>query len=151
MSSPSLTGGSLYGILDLGILVFARNFRIYSREFQIFARFSGASPTAFYKGYDLNPWGPKTPLKFEVFLVLGILEFPTMSSPSPFGGSLYGILDLGILVLGILEFLGCLGVRRYFLSQGILDLRILDLRILILRILFKEFKFKNFLLCHPPA
>ena len=60
---------------------------------------------------------PKTPLKFEVFLVLGILEFPTMSSPSPFGGFLYGILDLGILVLGILEFL----VYKRKKPLGILD------------------------------
>ena len=32
-------------------------------------------------------------------LFLGILEFPTMSSPSPFGGSLYGILEFPSFLL----------------------------------------------------
>ena len=30
-------------------------------------------------------------------LFLGILEFPTMSSPSPFGVSLYGILEFFVM------------------------------------------------------
>ena len=41
-------------------------------------------------------------------LVLGILEFPTMSSPSLTGGSRYRILDFGKFFLGILD-LGILG------------------------------------------
>ena len=52
-----------------------REFQIYFQEFQNFARFSGASPTAFYKGYALNPQGllplpppPKNPLKSRILL-----------------------------------------------------------------------------------
>ena len=53
---------------------------------------------------------------------LGILEFPTMSSPSLTGGSLYGILDFYFIYsrnsrfgLGILVCLAFFGVMGYFL------------------------------------
>ena len=36
-------------------------------------------------------------LEFLLVFVLGILEFPTMSSHSPFGGSLYGILEFFVM------------------------------------------------------
>ena len=40
-------------------------------------------------------------LEFLVILVLGILEFPTMSSPSLTRGSLYGILDFSLEILDL--------------------------------------------------
>ena len=45
-----------------------------------------------------------------------------MSSPSPFGGFLYGILDLGILVLGILD----LGILEFLVYKRKKPLGILD-------------------------
>ena len=58
-------------------------------------------------------------LEFLLVFILGILEFPTMSSPSPFGGSLYGILDYlwwdqvgDDTALVILEFLGNSSLRN---------------------------------------
>ena len=38
--------------------------------------------------------------------MLGILEFPTMSSPSPFGGSLYGILEF-LMLFKIVNYIYC--------------------------------------------
>ena len=61
LSSPSPFGGSLYGILEF--------LNKFSQEFQIFARFSGASqPRKFYKGYALNPQEPLKPHSLSVFL-----------------------------------------------------------------------------------
>ena len=45
---------------------------------------------------------------FLGILNVGILEFLNYVIPSPFGGSLYGILDFGKFFLGILD-LGILG------------------------------------------
>ena len=71
MSSHGLTAGSLYGILEFleiaSVALLSCNDRV--QEFQIFARFSGASPTAFYKGYALNPQDSKTPQKSRILLL----------------------------------------------------------------------------------
>ena len=65
-----------------------REFQIYSQEFQNFARFSGASPTArkFYKGY-----APKTPLKSRILLLICVFgEFQIFWG---LGGVFFGILE----------------------------------------------------------